>query len=96
MPKRPAAWCPADAHVWERGPQVLLHLPAADGSARELFMRWCTRCPLAEALHVTHLGGNGRLEAWEHWWIEADATVPGWQHTDILWDKGKEATSYLG
>jgi hypothetical protein len=98
MAKRPApgswsragAWCPANAHVWERGPQVMLHLPTEAGT-RELLVRVCTQCTLVQALHVVHLGGNGRLEAWEHWWIEAERTLSVWQQTHVLSDKGQEA-----
>jgi hypothetical protein len=70
----------------------MLHLPQADGT-RELLIRACTRCPLAEALHVRHRGGDGRLETHEHWWVEE--VLPGWFDTRVLWDQQQEARAWI-
>ena len=95
MPTRPQAWCAPEAHVWQRSAAMVLHLPQADGAAPELVIRVCTRCPLAEVMHLVHTGLQASLRAWEQWWVEEDRVLAGWQHTHVIWDKGKEEQSWI-
>jgi hypothetical protein len=86
--QRQPTWCAEDAHVWRRT-ELMLALPTDEGTP-ELAIRACQRCPLAEVIHLVHLGGQGRLKTWEHWSVDPVERVPGMLQTHIVWDKTRE------
>jgi hypothetical protein len=86
--RRQPTWCAEDAHDWRRV-ELMLHLPTAEGTP-ELCVRACQRCPLAEVIHLVHLGGQGRLVTYEQWSVDPVPRVPGMQQTHIVWDKTRE------
>jgi hypothetical protein len=51
------------------------------------------RCPLAEAMHVISWPGKIGLTNYEHWSVEEKKG--GWEENTALWDKFKEAVSWI-
>lgn len=95
MRQRQASWCSINQHDWHFTTTLAMGLPRTDGAVPTLLIRACTRCPLAESMHILARSRPAMsvLRDYEHWSVEEK--LPGWNENLAIWNKDTERRSSL-